>query len=181
MGEYRPWFLILGIPTGIFAFLTFTAFDLSPEGKLIYATITYFVYSVVLAVYGVLGFAMTKRLDERMTLGIYNFIYAIVGSMIPVVGGFVLVKVLGQGDDAKGFSLFMAILAVIVIVQSVLSFVFLKEKYVIPRKPEEQQFSVKEMLVQTVLQNKTATLDMLQNQITFYYCENFLPKYTVTK
>ncbi|CUH97048.1 putative membrane protein [Propionispora sp. 2/2-37] len=161
-GKYRPWFLIIGIPTGVFGFLTFTAFDLSAEGKLVYATITYFFYSVFIAIAQGPGAAMipamTKRLDDRMAVGIYSYVYVMLGAMIPTIGGLALIKVLGQGDDARGFSMFMAILAVVVIVQSIVSFIVLKEKYVIPKKPEEQQYGFKEMLMKAVMKNRTAII-----------------------
>jgi Na+/melibiose symporter-like transporter len=39
-GKYKPWYVLTGVGVAITGWLTFTDFDLSPDGKVIYATIT---------------------------------------------------------------------------------------------------------------------------------------------
>lgn len=157
-GKYRPWFIILGIPTAIFGFLSFTAVNLNTTGKLVYATITYFVFSIGIAVAQAPGAAMlpamTKRLDDRVSLGIYNYVLVMIGAMVVSIGGLPLVNILGKGNQAKGFSMFMGIAAVVTIVIYMLQFLVLKERFVIPNK-KENQMSFKDSF-NSILKNKAA-------------------------
>lgn len=159
-GKYRPWFLILGIPAAIFEFLTFTTFDLSNTGKIIYATVTYFVFSILASIAQGPSTAMvpaiTKRLDDRISLGMYGYIFVMIGAMFVSIGALPLIGILGKGDQAKGFSIFMGIAAVGALLISILQYTVLKERFVIENNntekiPLKQSFAF-------VLNNKAAIL-----------------------
>lgn len=162
-GKYKPWFLILGIPLAIFGFLTFTTLNLSYTGKIIYATVTYFIFSILGSVgqgpSSAMIPAMTKRLDDRVSLGMYNYIFVMIGAMFVSIGALPLVNILGKGNQAKGFSLFMGIAAVVSIVICILQFTILKERFVIENEntekmPLKQSFSF-------VLKNKSAIITLI--------------------
>lgn len=160
-GKYVPWFLILGIPSAIFGWLTFTDFNLSGDSKLVYATVTYILYSILIAAVqapgSAVGPAITKRVDDRVSMGQISYFLVVIGAMIVSVAAQPLYKALGGGNDAKGFSMLMGVIAVLCILISVFQVTSIKERYVSTRKKEEKKFSVKEMAV-AVFTNKAAII-----------------------
>ncbi|MDM5327516.1 glycoside-pentoside-hexuronide (GPH):cation symporter [Neobacillus sp. CF12] len=160
-GKYVPYFLILGVPTAIFGWLTFTDFGLSPTGKLIYISITYLVYSILISIkYApntAVGPAITKRIDDRISMGQIGYILIMVGALFASLGFQPLYKALGGGSDAKGFSFMMGIVAVIGILVSVFQVTSLKERYIDQNSKEKVRLSFKEMNV-AVFSNKAAVV-----------------------
>lgn len=163
-GKYRPWFILLGVPFAITGWLTFTDFNLSPTGNLVYATVSYTIYSVLGAVISIPGGAITptitKRVDDRVSLGQLGFIFIMIGALVVSVGALPLYKMLGGGNDAKGFSLLMAGVAVITIVVALFQGLILKERYVVERDKDEKAPSFKQMFSAS-LTNKTAVIAYL--------------------
>lgn len=153
-GKYKPWFAILGIPIAIFGWLTFTNFNLGSTGNLIYATITYIIYSIFGTIITVPGqaitAAVTKRIDERISMGQIGFLSIIIAAMIVSIGGQPLSKSLG-------FSKLMAIAAIVCILISIFQMITIKEKYIEVKKEDVKQPSFKEMVV-AVFTNKTAVI-----------------------
>lgn len=160
-GKYKPWFIILTVPTMIFGWLTFTNVNLSPNGKLIYATITYLIYSIGMALGQGPGAAMTpaitKRVDDRVSIGIWSYILVMIGAMVVVIGAQPLYKSLGGGNEAKGFSFLMGAAAVIGILISIFQVVTLKERYVVQSSKDEKKPPFGEMF-KAVFTNKTAVI-----------------------
>jgi sugar (glycoside-pentoside-hexuronide) transporter len=160
-GKYKPWFLILGIPFAVFGWLTFTDFNLSSGVKLIYATVTYTVYNILASIGQGPGSAVTpaitKRIDERVSIGQIGMFCAMIGAMLVSVTVQPLYKRLGSGNDAKGFSLLMAGIAVITILIAIYQVVTLKERYILVRKNGEKKTTFKRMFF-VVFTNKTAVI-----------------------
>ncbi len=71
-GKSRPWFLFGSVPFAVAAFLAFTVPDISPNGKLVYAYITYiflsFMYTVVNIPLASILPALTDGMNERTVL-----------------------------------------------------------------------------------------------------------------
>ncbi|GFP74683.1 MFS transporter [Clostridium fungisolvens] len=162
-GKYRPWFLIIGIPTAVFGFLTFTTVDLSSTGKIVYVTITYLVFSVCMAIAQAPGAAMTpamtKRLDDRISLGTFNYIFVMIGAMFVSIGALPLINALGSGNQAKGFSMLMGSVGIVAILLNFAQFAILKERFVIPRD-KDAKYSLKQ-IADSVLKNKTAIIGLV--------------------
>lgn len=160
-GKYRPWFLILGVPTAILGWLTFTDFNLSPGSKIVYITVTYFIFSVFFSVSSAPGYAitpaMTKRVDERVSIGQLGFLLPVLAAMVVSIGALPMYKALGGGNDAKGFSLLMGIFGVISILISIFQVSTLKERYIVQPSKEEKRPSLKEMF-KAVFSNKATIL-----------------------
>ncbi|MEH7490634.1 MFS transporter [Neobacillus niacini] len=160
-GKYVPYFAILGIPTAIFGWLTFTDFGLSPTGKLIYVSVTYLVYSILISIkYApnvAVGPAITKRIDDRISMGQISYILVMVGALFATLGFQPLYKALGGGSDAKGFSLVMGIVAVIGILISIFQVTSLKEKYIDQNSKGKKRLSFKEMN-RAIFTNKAAVI-----------------------
>ncbi len=160
-GKYKPWLILGALLTGIFGWFTYTNFNLGPTGNLIYATITYVLYSLVFNVGGAPALAlipaMTKRIDDRASIGQISFFLAIIGAMVAQIGVQPLYKLLGGGNDAKGFSIIMGIVAIITIVVAIFQQRVLKERYLIQTSETRKGPSIKTMF-KAVLTNKTAII-----------------------
>ncbi len=165
-GKYKPYYLMIGIPAAIFGFLTFTSFNLDQQGKYIYASITYFIYNLLISLGGIpkgaMGPSMTKSMEDRISMGFLGYIFSVIGSLLVVSAGPVLIKVFGNGREVKGFSLTMALFCFINILIAIIQWMFLEEKYIIQEsKQGKYQF---QKLLSVVFHNKTSIIVLL---ITF--------------
>lgn len=152
-GKYTPWFVILGIPFAISGWLTFTVPDLNETGKLIYAVVTYFLYSTFASIITIPGNAVvptvTKRIEDRITIGQFSFLFIMLGALVVQVGIVPLYKALGGGNDAKGFSVLMLVAAVATIMISLYQSYTIKEKYIVAKHKDEKSPSFTQMLSAT--------------------------------
>ncbi len=146
-GKYRPWVLWTAIPFVLFFWLAFTTPDLAERGKVLYAGITYVIlmslYSFNNTPYSALGGVMSSDIKERTSINKVRFTMAMIATL--VVQGFTLPMVakLGQGNDQKGWSITIAILAAISIIFFVVTFFTTKERIT---PPPGQKTSVKQDL-----------------------------------
>jgi len=85
-GKFRPWILWTAIPLGIVLSLLFTTPDLSSTGKIIYAYVTYILFTLIYTAnnipYGALMAVITGDDKERTVLGSYRMVGAFAGGMI---------------------------------------------------------------------------------------------------
>jgi sugar (glycoside-pentoside-hexuronide) transporter len=160
-GKYTPWFLILGVPFGISGWLTFTVPDLSETGKLVYAVATYTIYSLFASIITIPSNAVvpavTKRIEERISVAQLGFLFILFGALIVQVGTVPIYKALGGGDDARGFSILMAAAAVFTIAISLFQSVRVKERYLVPVNKSRKSPSFKKMFAAT-FSNKYAII-----------------------
>ena len=138
-GKFRPWLLWMFAPLAIIAVLTFTTPSLGAQGKIIYAWITYILagmlYTAINIPYGALMGVMTPRSIERTQLASFRFYGAYMGDLI-VKGSMIwLVIWLGQGNEARGYQLSMALFAVLASVLFLFTFANTKERV----QPQEQK------------------------------------------
>ncbi|MDP2235655.1 MAG: MFS transporter [Bacteroidales bacterium] len=85
-GKFRPWILWTAIPLGIVLSLLFTTPDLTSTGKIIYAYVTYILFTLIYTAnnipYGALMAVITGDDKERTVLGSYRMVGAFGGGMI---------------------------------------------------------------------------------------------------
>jgi glycoside/pentoside/hexuronide:cation symporter, GPH family len=85
-GNFRPWILWTAIPLGVILSLLFTAPNLSPIGKIIYAYTTYIIFTLVYTAnnipYGALMAVMTGDDKQRTSLGSFRMVGAFTGGML---------------------------------------------------------------------------------------------------
>lgn len=85
-GKFRPWILWTAIPLGAILALLFTSPDFSDSGKIIYAYITYIVFTLIYTAnnvpYGALMAVMTGDDKERTSIGSYRMVGAFTGGML---------------------------------------------------------------------------------------------------
>jgi sugar (glycoside-pentoside-hexuronide) transporter len=114
-GKSRPWFLWLCLPFAVFGVLTFLTPNLGHTGKVIYASLTYIVCSVLYTgintpVTSILS-ALTPDPRERVTLTSFRMFGSKLGVLLVNLTALKLVQYFGQGDDRKGFMIVMPIYA----------------------------------------------------------------------
>lgn len=131
-GSYRPYLLFVAIPYGICGYLMFLNPDLSTDGKLIYAFITYslmmLAFTAINIPYAAMSGVMTPFSQERIALSGYRFVGAFAGGLLLTLLIRPLVKALGVEDEAEGFRITMAIFAVISVLLFWVTFFFCKER-----------------------------------------------------
>ncbi len=115
MGKFRPWILWMIVPYMVFGVLNFTTFDLQPGMKLVYAyathTILMMIYTAINVPYGALMGVMTAKSEQRTVLAAFRFVGANTGIFTVTLLLPYLVKLIGQGNEQKGYSGAMMILA----------------------------------------------------------------------
>ncbi|EWH10237.1 sugar (glycoside-Pentoside-hexuronide) transporter [Catenovulum agarivorans DS-2] len=131
-GSYRPYLLFVAIPYGVCGYLMFLNPDLSNEGKIIYAFVTYslmmLAFTAINIPYASLSGVMTPSSYERTTLSGYRFVGAFSGGLLLTLLIRPLVSALGADNEAEGFRLTMALFAIISIILFWCTFLFCKER-----------------------------------------------------
>ena len=172
-GKFRPYILFGAIPYGIFGYLMFLAPDLSTNGKIAYAFITYAsmltIYSVINVPYSSLLGVISPSSRTRSLASSYRFVGAFTGGLLISMFVRPLVKYLGSEIDMsswpnwlvnivqpiikhfgppselRGFQLTMAIFAIISVIMFWITFLTTRERVTPPPK---QKTNVGEELVE---------------------------------
>ncbi len=131
-GRYRPYLLWIAIPYGILGYVLFLGPDLSDNGKLIYAYITYtaimLAYTAINVPYSALLAVISPSAEERTKATTYRFIFASGGALAVAAFAPPLKNWLGGGDDLLGFRLTIVIFAILSVVLFWITFVTTKER-----------------------------------------------------
>jgi sugar (glycoside-pentoside-hexuronide) transporter len=123
-GKFRPYLLFGAPPLAVIAVAMFTVPDLDEDGKVIYAYVTYILFSIAYTVvsipYSGLTALITGDAKERTTLSAYRMAFALGGGIIVGVGTQPLVTWFGGG--AEGFQMTMGLYGVIAILLLAMTF-----------------------------------------------------------
>jgi sugar (glycoside-pentoside-hexuronide) transporter len=140
-GKFRPWVLWTAVPFGVMGYLTFLTPDLSPSGKLAWAYLTYIVLMMVYSAnnlpYSALSGVMTGDVAERTSLSQYRFVFAMLSQLVIQGLALPMVKRFGQGNDAEGYRVTMAIFSALAVVFFVITFFSTRERIHPP--PDQKQ------------------------------------------
>ena len=144
MGKFRPWILWVLPFWIVLGVLTFTTFDLGPRGKIIYAYITYtlltMAYTAINVPYSALMGVMTSRSDQRTVLSSVRFIGAFAGTSVTNATMLAMIAFLGAGNDQRGFSGAMMVLAVFSAAAFLFTFFTCKERVQTPKTQKSSIF-----------------------------------------
>ncbi|HEX5400195.1 MAG TPA: MFS transporter [Verrucomicrobiae bacterium] len=164
-GKFRPWILFTAVPWAIVMVLAYT----TPHGWSMAAMIAYAVitntllmsiYSMNNMPYAALGGVMTGDVNERTSLNSYRFVAVNAAQFI--VGGFTLVLVakfaarhaagsaVGVTDNQYGWSMTMAVWAVLCLVLFFITFLTTKERI---KPPPQQNSSPKQDFLDLIKNN----------------------------
>lgn len=149
-GKYRPFLLTMSVPFGVFGFLAFLGPDLSQNGKIAFAYITYFalmtIYTAINVPYSALMGVMTADPDERTSLSIFRFRGAfsaqlLIGlALIPMIHFFGRGALEDGGDPILGWRLAMACFGALAIILFLITFFSTRER-VPPQKDDQQNLT----------------------------------------
>lgn len=152
-GKSRPWFLFGALPFALAAFLAFSVPDISPQGKLIYAYVTYiflsFMYTVVNIPLASILPAMTDDVNERTVLATWRKFFAFLGSTIVSATALTMVQVVGKGNEALGFRIVMGIFGIIGCLCFFLTFALVRENNL----PKEEKKATLKATASSLAQN----------------------------
>ncbi len=138
-GKSRPWFLWLCGPFALFGVLSFLTPDLSYGAKIAYAAVTYIGCNILYTgintpVTSILS-ALTPDPAERVTLTTFRMFGSKIGVLLVNLTGLELVRLLGGGDDRRGFMLAVPIFAALSVGLFLLAFRNLRETVPADTKP----------------------------------------------
>lgn len=191
-GQFRPYLLFGSIPLGIAAILCFSTPDLSAEGKLYYAYVTYFALGMIYTAnnipYSSLLGVITPDSKERATLSSFRFIGAYGAGIIVLYFTLDLVELLGQGDRAKGFQLTISIYALVTVLLLLATFHFTRER-VQPIRDQKTPFwrdlldllTNKPFIVLFAVGIFTLAFVAIRNGITVYYLKYYILNESIAK
>ncbi|WP_339896736.1 MFS transporter [uncultured Gilvimarinus sp.] len=114
-GRFRQYFLYLSIPYGFAVFLLFTTPDLSYNGKLVWAYLTYLFATlmftgVAIPYISYIG-VLTSDPQERLSANGYRMFFAKIANVIIVASVPALASMWGDGSPAKGYQLAMGFMS----------------------------------------------------------------------
>ncbi|AQQ66344.1 MFS transporter [Microbulbifer agarilyticus] len=188
-GRYRPWLLFAAIPYGALAVLAFTTPDLSENGKLIYAYVTYAalmtVYTIINIPYSALGGVITDDPRERASVQSYRFAMAMVGGAIVTALTMPLVHYFAggvDGDIAWGYQMTLGLLSAVAVICFMVCFWTTRER--VQEAPNTEKKSIAADLFQ-LLGNRQwliiagvafflLVLVAVRSAVTPYYVKYFL-------
>ncbi|MBP2632289.1 MAG: transporter [Firmicutes bacterium] len=130
-GQSRPYFLWLCIPFALFMWLTFTTPGLDGAAKVIYVVVIYilagiFYTGIQTAITSVLP-NLTNDPGERVLLNTFRMVGGNVGAFVAITFTLPLVAFLGGGNDQKGFSMTLAVYAIVAVILFLIAFTNLRE------------------------------------------------------
>ena len=146
-GKFRPYLLFGAIPYGICGYLIFAGPNLTANGKIIYAAITYglmmVTYTVINVPYSAMLGVISPSPRTRTVASTFRFVGAFSAAFLISLFVRPLVKYLGVDSEIRGFQLTMAIFAVVSVVLILITFATTKER-VTP--PPQQKTNAREEL-----------------------------------
>lgn len=148
-GKFRPWILFGAIPFGLVCVLAYSSPDLSLNGKMIYAALTYtlltLLYTVINIPYCALGGVITGDPEQRVSLQSWRFVLATVGGMLSTVLMMPLVNLIGGDDKAFGFQGGIAVLSVVAFLMLAFCFFTTKERIQVPPSTSSMRSDLKDI------------------------------------
>lgn len=135
-GQFRPYLLWIAVPFGVIGALTFFTPNLSYDGKIIYAWVTYFlvgiVYSLINLPYSSLMGVISADPAERTSVSSIRFIGAYSAGLVVNLVTLKLVTLFGggkaQAQQQTGFAITMGIYAVVAMLLFFVTFASTKQR-----------------------------------------------------
>lgn len=133
-GKFRPWILWMALPFGLGAAVMFTTPDLSMNGKVIYAWVTYLlmslIYTAINIPYCSVAGVITLNQKERMGCLSWRFFLNGLATLIVSSSILPLTDWLGKGDRTSGFQMTMMIMGMAATLMFLFCFSSIKERVV---------------------------------------------------
>lgn len=186
-GKFRPWVLWTAIPFGVAFWAMYVIPNFGPQGRLVYAVITYILVMVLYSAnntpYSALMGVMSPDSSQRSLIARYRFIAAIFGQFLIQSLTLPLVDKFGGGDpnSPTGWATTMAIFGVVMIFCNFVVFATTKER-VLPDpevKPSIKEdiknvFSCKPWLAMFILTLCVFTMLVLRGNALYAFFDYYL-------
>ncbi|HYD82849.1 MAG TPA: MFS transporter, partial [Opitutus sp.] len=131
-GKFRPYLLWGAVPYGICGYLMFAGPDLSADGKLVYAYVTYtlmlMAYTVINVPYSSLLGVISPSSRTRTVASSFRFVGAFGGGLLITLLARPLVKALGGDNEVLGFQYTMALFGLLSVIMFWFCFATTKER-----------------------------------------------------
>jgi glycoside/pentoside/hexuronide:cation symporter, GPH family len=139
-GKFRPWVLWTAVPFGLMFWLCYVTPNVGPQGKLLYAYLTYtlvmILYSANNTPYSALMGVMTPDASERTSIASYRFVAALLGQFVIQAFTLPLVDKFGASDpstgsgqdSARGWAITMGIFGGLIVLLNVITFATTRER-----------------------------------------------------
>lgn len=184
-GKFRPYLVWISIPIGIIGVATFFTPDLSVEGKIIYAYITYtlmmMAYTAINIPYSALMGVLSPDTLERTSVSTYRFVLAFIGAFVVQGLTLPLVKFFGGDDQATGFPLAMAVYGVVAAVLFYVTFATTRERVQPPvGQPASLKSDLKDLLgnrpwmILLVMSISSLTYAIVRSGSIMYYFKYYI-------
>ncbi len=168
-GKFRPYIAFLAIPFAVVGVLSFTSPDLSLNGKIVYAFITYnlmmILYTAINIPYSALMGVISSDSQERTSISSYRFILAFGSGLFVTAFNNSFVEYFGKGDDALGYKYTITLYAILAVILFFLTFFTTKER-VLPKKQGNN--TIKNDL-KDLISNKPWIILLLAGIFTIFY------------
>lgn len=149
-GKYRPYLLFGAIPYGLLGIAIFYGPDLSDNGKLIYAYVTYIgvmlAFTLMNVPYSALLAVISPSAEERTKATTFRLAFAGAGGLLVAAFATPLSTWLGGGDDVLGFRLTIIVFAILSVLLFWITFATTKERI---RPPKHDNSVVKDFGILT--------------------------------
>lgn len=149
-GKFRPWILWMAVPFGLGAVLMFTTPDLSMNGKIIYAWVTYLVMSLIYTAINIpyCSVAGVITLNQKERMGCLSWRFFLNGLATLIVSSSILPLTdwLGDGNRASGFQLTMMIMGGAATLMFLFCFSSIKERVVSIKTNETLRKDLKDII-----------------------------------
>ena len=190
-GHFRPYLLWICVPFAIVGVLTFTVPDFGPDGKLVWAYVTFILimmlYTAINIPYTALLGVISPNSDERTSVSSFKFLFAFSAGIIVSATLLPMVKAFGGGNEAKGFQLSFVVYGIAAIIFFLIAFKGTKERV---QPPRTQKSSVSRDLYELVtngpwliLLATTITLILfvaIRGSVTVHYFKYFIGEKELT-
>lgn len=152
-GKCRPFLLFASVPLAILTVLMFTPVNFSEGGKVAYAFVSYLLFITAFTALDIPMAGLKPMLydtPEKRNKGLsFSNTFGSLGSLLAVDLFFILVDLIGGGNDKKGFFLTVLGLSVLGLITLITGFLMTKE--VVPVSENKIPFK---KVVKTVFSNK---------------------------
>jgi glycoside/pentoside/hexuronide:cation symporter, GPH family len=188
-GKFRPWLLWLAVPLAIAGVLVFTTPAFGPEGKIIWAYVTFILvmmlYTAINIPYTALMGVISPHSNDRTDVSSIKFMFAFGAGIIVSATLLPMVKYFGGGNEQQGWQTSFIIYGIAAVLFFLITFRFTKER-VAP--PPSQKSSVRQDIYE-LLTNKpwlillatTLTLVLfvaIRSSVTAHYFKYFIDEQT---
>jgi len=178
-GKFRPWILWMAVPFGLGAVLMFTTPELSMNGKIIYAWVTYLVMSLIYTAINIpyCSVAGVITLNQKERMGCLSWRFFLNGLATLIVSSSILPLTdwLGDGNRASGFQLTMIIMGGAATLMFLFCFSSIKERVVSIKANESLRKDLKDIIKndQWILMISITFLNVfpafIRGAVTIYY------------